>query len=245
MNTFTAQDMKDHSRCWKEKDIVSLIWEHSGIVHHKPPLGEDASPKDRVKRGLSSACVEEELACTKREHSDMNTFTAPELALLTEKQKPTIKLLKELQEGLVALNKAWDEEIQNALSAGKLKPAKKVIDLAALVDGIDCEFSGTPDFKELYISKMIKADWRTLVDYNSCHNNMYRGTSYCRPRMNHKHAWDGGECAIKGFVVRAWLDKEDFVTIHTSDSIIDWNDVVYVEFLEVEHGYVMPWEGDV
>tara|TARA_R110000803_G_scaffold74471_2_gene138504 strand:- start:1506 stop:1703 length:198 start_codon:yes stop_codon:yes gene_type:complete len=29
------------------------------------PIGEDTRPKDRIKRGLSSACVEEEWDCTK------------------------------------------------------------------------------------------------------------------------------------------------------------------------------------
>ena len=30
------------------------------------PLGEDTRPKDAIKRGLSSACVEEEWDCTKK-----------------------------------------------------------------------------------------------------------------------------------------------------------------------------------
>tara|TARA_R110000803_G_scaffold188290_1_gene250699 strand:- start:235 stop:423 length:189 start_codon:yes stop_codon:yes gene_type:complete len=31
------------------------------------PIGEDTRPKDRVKRGLSSACVEQEWDCTKKD----------------------------------------------------------------------------------------------------------------------------------------------------------------------------------
>jgi hypothetical protein len=30
------------------------------------PIGEDLRPKDRVKRGLGSACVEENWDCTKK-----------------------------------------------------------------------------------------------------------------------------------------------------------------------------------
>jgi hypothetical protein len=30
------------------------------------PIGEDTRPKDRIKRGLSSACVEENWDCTKK-----------------------------------------------------------------------------------------------------------------------------------------------------------------------------------
>jgi hypothetical protein len=127
-----------------------------------------------------------------------------------------------------------------------IKPAKKIIDLSVLIDSqIDCEFSDTPDFKELYISKMIKTDWRTCIDYNSCHNNMYGGTSYCRPRMNHKHAWDGGECPIEGFVVRVWYNKDTSSVTKTSVDFVDWERVIYVMFLKVEDGYVMPYGGEL
>ena len=34
------------------------------------PIGEDIRPKDRIKRGLSSACVEESWDCTKRAASN-------------------------------------------------------------------------------------------------------------------------------------------------------------------------------
>ena len=31
------------------------------------PIGEDTRPKDRIKRGLSSSCIEEDWDCTKKE----------------------------------------------------------------------------------------------------------------------------------------------------------------------------------
>ena len=34
------------------------------------PIGEDTRPKDRIKRGLSSSCVEENWDCTKSEVND-------------------------------------------------------------------------------------------------------------------------------------------------------------------------------
>ena len=37
------------------------------IFKSKPPVGEETRPKDRIKRGLSSACVEESWDCTKKE----------------------------------------------------------------------------------------------------------------------------------------------------------------------------------
>ena len=36
----------------------------------KPAIGEDTRPKDRIKRGLSSVCVEENWDCTKSEVSN-------------------------------------------------------------------------------------------------------------------------------------------------------------------------------
>ena len=40
-------------------------------IFRKPeiPIGEDLRPKDRIKRGLSSSCVEEHWDCTKKEVS--------------------------------------------------------------------------------------------------------------------------------------------------------------------------------
>tara|TARA_R110000822_G_scaffold225877_1_gene358557 strand:+ start:351 stop:590 length:240 start_codon:yes stop_codon:yes gene_type:complete len=34
------------------------------------PIGEDVRPKDAIKRGLSSACVEEEWDCIKKHYDD-------------------------------------------------------------------------------------------------------------------------------------------------------------------------------
>mgnify|MGYP003642493705 CR=1 FL=1 len=123
----------------------------------------------------------------------------------------------------------------------RIKPAKKVIDLSLLVNSqIDCEFSDEGD-TSWSVGTLSNIHARGEYSY-TC--EQFNEWVYCRPRMNHKHAWDGGDCPIEGFVVRAWLDKEDFVTIHTSDNFINWNDFVYIEFLEVEHGYVMPWESE-
>lgn len=34
------------------------------------PIGEDVRPKDAIKRGLSSACVEEDWDCTKKHYDE-------------------------------------------------------------------------------------------------------------------------------------------------------------------------------
>tara|TARA_R110000868_G_scaffold284591_1_gene545051 strand:- start:298 stop:831 length:534 start_codon:yes stop_codon:yes gene_type:complete len=122
----------------------------------------------------------------------------------------------------------------------RIKPTKKVIDLSVLIEsGIDCEFYDELDFDE----EELRIGFLTSID---CSGHPYSlgcdVYSFCQPRMNHIHAWQGGECPIEGFVARAWYDKEDFLTVHTSFNSIDWSKIMYVEFLEVEHGYVMPWE---
>ena len=124
----------------------------------------------------------------------------------------------------------------------RIKPTKKVIDLSVLIEsGIDCEFSamGGACFnrKLIYIAPFKRSVGRYQDDHNCFHER-------CKPRMNHKHAWLHNNCPIEGFVVRAWFDKEDFTTVDTSFNIINWSKIMYVEFLEVEHGYVMPWEQD-
>ena len=126
------------------------------------------------------------------------------------------------------------------------KPTKKVIDLSVLIDSqIDCEFKD--DISErITIGKLQSVYDRYVSDEYPYKTGTSRvdGFGQCQPRMNHIHAWQDGECPIAGFVVRAWVDKEDFLTVHTSSNSIDWSKIMYVEFLEVEHGYVMPWESE-
>jgi hypothetical protein len=157
----------------------------------------------------------------------MNTFTAQEIK---EHYDSYMGYMSECQGKNPQTFPEWLDELY--------KPTKKVIDLSVLIDGIDCEFS--LDSELWYIGTLT-----SIVNDSMFSKADLVAWKYCQPRMNHKHAWDDGDCPIKGFVVRAWIDKEDFITVHTSANSIDWNDVVYVEFLEVEHGYVMPWESDV
>jgi hypothetical protein len=123
----------------------------------------------------------------------------------------------------------------------RIKPTKKVIDLAVLIDSqIDCEFDNRGNTSSIAKLETIipSRDDGAFVYIND--KGLY--WDRCQPRMNHKHAWQGGECPIEGFVVRAWIDKEDFLTVLTSSNSIDWSKIMYVEFLETEHDYVMPWE---
>jgi hypothetical protein len=131
--------------------------------------------------------------------------------------------------------------------AQRNNPTKKVIDLSVLIDSqIDCEFSAYPyfDHKQLGTLVFLPKDDTGMctIDTKGISPEFAR---YCRPRMNHKHAWQGGECPIEGFVVHVWVAKDSNVlTVNTSSNSINWSSVIFVEFLEREDGYVMPWESE-
>ena len=121
--------------------------------------------------------------------------------------------------------------------------AKKVIDLSVLIEsGIDCEFKYGID-KHITIGPLLEIkddDW-DMYPYTAG-NSADKYYAQCQPRMKHKHPWLHNKCPIEGFVVRAWDVKEDFITVHTSSNNIDWSLIMHIEFLEIEHSYVMPWE---
>jgi len=118
--------------------------------------------------------------------------------------------------------------------------ANKIIDMSMLVNNIDCEFSDESKF--LSTNTRIST-LRGVADgpiyYAANSPNQYL---YCRPRMNYVHAWIGNDCPLAGFVVRAWFDKYDFTTVHTSSCYLEWDKVAYVEFLELEDDYSYGWE---
>jgi hypothetical protein len=170
----------------------------------------------------------------------MNTFTAQDLADFYQQVADGGEVQIVSKVNLNGWSTPFVEcgpSIGSYRSSWRIKQTKKVIDLSVLIDSqIDCEFSD--DGIESRIGKLLSIK----------HDGTFRSEDWvwdkCQPRMNHIHAWQGGECPIEGFVVRAWIDKEDFLTVHTSSNSINWSKIMYVEFLEVEDGYVMPWEGD-
>ena len=174
-----------------------------------------------------------------------NTFTAKELADFYQKVADG----GEAEFRVNSTAKGWEKSdlVSPSLCSyrqdWRIKPAKKVIDLSVLVKSdIDCEFRD--DISE-------RTNIGNLLGITNADLDMYPYTTgnsadkhygQCQPRMKHKHPWLHNNCPIEGFVVRAWDAKEDFLTVHTSSNNIDWSKIMYVEFLEIEHGYVMPWE---
>ena len=159
----------------------------------------------------------------------------------------TAQKLADLATGLTSLAKAWDQAVSSIEDQPfeQLKEAKNVIDLSVLIgSGIDCEFKDDID-KHITIGPLLEIkddDW-DMYPYTAG-NSADKYYAQCQPRMKHKHPWLHNKCPIEGFVVRAWDVKENFLTVHTSSNNIDWSLIMHIEFLEVEHGYVMPWEQD-
>jgi len=128
----------------------------------------------------------------------------------------------------------------------RIKPTKKTIDLSVLIDSqIDCEFWDDETDQSVY--KLLSVD---CSEYPYATVN--ESTRFCRPRMNHIHAWRGGECPLpEGFKVKIWLRDDDYdeksrrlvselIWSHNNTS----SDIIAFEVLGLADGYVMPWEQD-
>ena len=133
----------------------------------------------------------------------------------------------------------------------RIKPAKKVIDLSLLVNSqIDCEFSDEGD-TSWSVGTLSNIHARGEYSY-TC--EQFNEWVYCRPRMNHKHAWPEGECPLpEGFIVRLtkWSVHVPHIS-HIELTTKQWisskaNEHTTVQAFEVlglADDYVMPWEQD-
>jgi hypothetical protein len=128
------------------------------------------------------------------------------------------------------------------------KPTKKVIDLSVLIDSqIDCEFRQTPE--DWVIGKL------SGIHSNGTFNAIDWPWDECQPRMNHIHAWQGGECPLpEGFIVKVWWrsggegdagDAGDafYLALRWSNEKRQ-SDIIQFEVLGLADGYVMPWESE-
>jgi hypothetical protein len=190
----------------------------------------------------------------------MNTFTAQELADFYQKVADG----GEIDYKLVPKDCFGHPENGPHMGCSKdvwrIKPTNKVIDLSVLIDGIDCEFKDL-DADIWVIGKLHDQ----LEDRDGCFKFWKRqdnsGCWYdkCQPRMNHKHAWDGGDCPLpEGFIVKVWLRDDKKLPFIAKVERVTWKhrranvlnsihtgyDIIYFEVLRVADGYVMPWESE-
>ena len=182
-----------------------------------------------------------------------NTFTAQKLADFYQKVADG----GEIQNFFT--DSTWESvtngpSITGSKSLWRIKPTQKVIDLSVLIEsGIDCEFSDC-DFKQYtgvgILSSILGGQTQPFVlsDAVGYNNAKYE---QCRPRMDHKHAWQGGECPLpEGFRVNVYYRDGDVWNNDEATSFEKWahtkagNDIIAFEILGLADGYVMPWEQD-
>ena len=179
----------------------------------------------------------------------MSTFTAQGLSDFYQK-------VADGGEAQLKIDEEWANLFVGGPSLGssnakwRIKPTKKVIDLSVLIEsGIDCEFDDALDFDE----DMLRIGFLTRINCSGYPYSLGCDVYFfCQPRMNHKHAWQGGECPLpEGFEVKVWLRDDDYdeksrrlvselIWSHNNTS----SDIIAFEVLGLADGYVMPWEQD-
>ena len=178
----------------------------------------------------------------------MKTFTAQELADFYQKVADGgVTQLK--------IDGEWSNLFVGGPSIGsskdvwRIKPTEQVIDLSVLIDSqIDCEFSDSA-----YFHLVMK---RSLIEVREAGTGRFRCElrtlwKHCRPRMNHIHAWQGGDCPLPdGFMVKVCMRDDSVRGDMCSHFNWKWSykaagsDIIAFEVLGLADGYVMPWEQD-
>lgn len=131
----------------------------------------------------------------------------------------------------------------------RIKP-KKPVDLSVLIDSsIDCEFWDDADQKFPVIGKLTELG-------NPCISYKYVDVDgmdykYCRPRMNHVHAWQGGECPLPdGLRVKVFYQNPHIepAIYEVGSYNLTWHwygtesDIIAFEVVGLVDGYCWPWE---
>ena len=138
----------------------------------------------------------------------------------------------------------------------RIKPTKKVIDLSVLIEsGIDCEFKDDIGDRTNF-GKLLEITDADTYPYKTG-NSRADEYAQCQPRMNHVHAWQGGECPLPdGFKVKVWYRNGgesvcSHVKEHNKATNLRWTfdsfetaAIIAFEVLGVADGYLMPWEQD-
>ena len=176
----------------------------------------------------------------------MNTFTAQGLSDFYQKVADG----GEIQNFFTT--KSWDSStdgpsITSSSCLWRIKPTKKVIDLSVLIDGIDCEFDDLGNTSAIAKLETITTSRVDEAFVYISDKGLY--WDRCRPRMNHIHAWQGGECPLpEGFRVKVWFRNTLYAPVDRPATSIRWchdgdlYDIIAFEVLGLADGYVMPWE---
>lgn len=130
----------------------------------------------------------------------------------------------------------WAENLEY-----RRKPKKKAVDLSVLIrSGVDCEFADNPEFKVPTVEFLNSTSGR-IKKYGSSVHSCFQ---YCRPRMNHWHYWDGGECPLPEGVLVEVKDGLGGWGRCRSTSLGIWVNPIAFKVIGLQEGYCWPWELD-
>ena len=182
----------------------------------------------------------------------MNTFTAQELADFYQKVSHGGEVQYRHDAETSWLSNAGGPYRYSTASQWRIKPTKKVIDMSALISGIDCQFSDDESFRPNFLGTLTDKEGLDYHKYSGDSGDGFvRHAKYCRPRMNHIHAWLGGECPLpEGFMVKVWYFNPKYHSTVTCATGLIWGhngvegDIIAFEVFGLADGYVMPWEQD-
>lgn len=131
----------------------------------------------------------------------------------------------------------------SSTSSYRIKPKEIMVDMSVLIEsGIDCEFSDQRSFVSPSIGKLTAIDnmARSKYPFNTNSGDHY---TYARPRMNHLHAWTGGDCPLpKGVRVRLYLRSGKGMAgdsvIYAWDHLPGTDHIIAFGVVGLEDGYV-------
>jgi len=128
------------------------------------------------------------------------------------------------------------------------KSTKKPVDLSVLIDsGIDCEFMNEHGTK-VSIGKLVAFQDKPKQYMGDTGSMMPLNAEHCRPRLNHIHAWQGGECPLpEGFMVKIYYCEGKYpekLDEHKCrwDHSYKGGDIIAFEVIGLADGYCYPWQ---
>jgi len=174
----------------------------------------------------------------------MSKFTAAQLVELANGIYAGAELEHLTDSGWTVLG-TKAETVDALLHSWRIKPAKKIIDMAHFIkSGIDMEFWDVTSMYLGVLNAVMPLNTRPYISKKA-------PWKHCRPRLNHPHFHKGGICPVpEGFRGNIYLRNDsisskiyiaDF-THYRWDLKYQRDDAIACEILGLADGWIYPWE---
>ena len=133
----------------------------------------------------------------------------------------------------------------------RTKPELEPVDLSVLIEsGIDCEFSDYRATKTIPIIRKLARIRKGAGDEAPYVDQAVIRWNYCKPRMNHIHAWQGGECPLPDGVEVKVTFREGTHRRGRATTDFNWSystggsdgEIIAFEVLGLMPGHCWPWQ---